>query len=177
MRGLSLAVVDNSPALHVFGDEGAGIRAAWLWHSVHRGTLDNGRVTRMPRGRMSENEMDEAAADAEKRAFAADQRDDTAAERDAVADIRDDIADEREHRADDRESELDGRERQLDSRGQALGAAPLNTPKEASSETLERANAGTLREAAHQQHEDRGFEQHAEDAARENVKKERQRHE
>lgn len=126
---------------------------------------------------MSENEIDEAAADAGKRAFAADQRDDIAAERDAAADTRDDIADEREHLADDREAELDGRKRQLDSRGQALGAPLLQTPKEDSSETLQRANAGTLREAAHHQRDDRGFEQHAEDDARENVKKARKRHE
>jgi hypothetical protein len=126
---------------------------------------------------MGENETDKAARDSEKRDFAADQRDDMAADRDVAADTRDDIADEREHLADDREAELDGRERQLDSRGHALGAPPLHTPKEAASETLQRENAETLREAAHQQHDDRGFEQHAEDVARENVKKGRKRHE
>jgi hypothetical protein len=120
---------------------------------------------------MVDNSDDDSREDAQKRDFTADQRDDRAAERDVVADIRDDIADEREHLADDREAELDGRKRQLDSRGEALRAPPLHTPKEYSSETLQRENAGTLREAAHHQRDDRSFEQHAEEVARENVKR------
>lgn len=120
---------------------------------------------------MVENESHEVARDDEKREFAADLRDDMAAERDVAADTRDEIADEREHLANDREVDQDGRDRQLNGRGQALIATTPHSPEEAASEALQRSNAETLREAAHLQHDDREFEQHAKDDARIKVRK------
>jgi hypothetical protein len=123
---------------------------------------------------MGKDEIDEEAGDAEERGFTADQRDEVAAERDVAADTRDGIADEREQLANEREVELDARERQLDSEARALGVPPAHTQEEAL-ETLQRAYGATLREAAHQQRDDRTFERDAEDVAREKVKGRRTR--
>lgn len=120
---------------------------------------------------MSENEQ--TAWEAERRDFAADERDELAAERDAAADIRDDIADERDRLVDEREAALDARELQIDDRARALGVPPAHTDEEVSLEALQRANAKTLREAAHQQRDERSVERMAEDVAREFLKKRR----
>lgn len=124
---------------------------------------------------MVDRDSGEAMWDAEKRDFAADERDKIAAERDAIADVRDEIADERDRAADEREDELDAREQRLDERAQALGVPVEHDEDETLLARMRRIRSKTLREAAHQQREDRSRERQAGDAARENLKEGRSR--
>jgi hypothetical protein len=124
---------------------------------------------------MGEKEMDEAAAEADKREFAADERDEKALERDRGADVRDEVADERDQISGAREAELDDRERQLDKQAEAIGEPPAHSPADTSLAAMQRENAWKLRDAARLQRDDRSVERRAEDAARENVKKRRKR--